>query len=222
MTDDLRIPKRLHFIWLGSPMPAHLAANLREWERLNPGWDAVLWDEHAIPPLDNMDLFEAARELVPADAVYQFQADLLRYEVLGMWGGFYADVDTRPLKPITPELEGHDVFAAMEDRTWVGNTFLGTVAGHPLFTEIVASIPANVRRNRGKRPNVLTGPKFLTPIWKRHRAYTAPTERFFPYSYSDVRNGTVPQTFGPEVTAIHTWHHTTTVMQNRKAQRARL
>jgi len=78
MTDDLRIPKRLHFIWLGSPMPSHLAANLREWERLNPGWDAVLWDEHSTPPLDNMDLFKAARDLVPADAVYQFQADLLR------------------------------------------------------------------------------------------------------------------------------------------------
>jgi len=222
MTDDLRIPKRLHFIWLGSPMPSHLAANLREWERLNPGWDAVLWDEHSIPPLDNMDLFKAARDLVPADAVYQFQADLLRYEVLGMWGGFYADVDTRPLKPIAPELAGHDVFAAMEDRNWVGNTYIGSVAGHPLLAEIVASIPANVRRNRGKRPNVLTGPKFITPIWKRHRAYAAPTERFYPYSYSNVRNGTVPQTFGPEVTAIHSWNHTDTVMQNRRAQRARL
>ena len=216
--NDILGVRRFHFIWLGPQMPDHLRSNVYEWERLHPDWQAHVWTEQNLPNLRNAELYQRAEKLVPRDAVYQFRADLVRYELLYDFGGLYADVDTRPLKSINDELAGHDTFAAMEDRTWVGNTFLGSVPDHPLFADIITSIPGSVSRNAGKRPNVLTGPKFLTPIWKRNGGYTARTERFYPYSYANVINGTVPDTFGDDVVAIHTWHHTTTVMENRRAR----
>jgi mannosyltransferase OCH1-like enzyme len=218
MMQDQTIPKTFHFIWFGKPMPQHLRDNIIAWAAMHPDWRMNLWTESSLPKLRNQDLFDNAEDLVPVDAVHQFRADLARYELLYDMGGFYADVDTRPLKRIDPELAGHDVFAAMEDRNWVGNTYLGSIPGHLIMREIVGAIPRNVKRHLGQRPNVLTGPKFLTPIWKRRGGYTARTERFYPYLYREVINGTVPNTFGDDVVAIHTWHHTTTVMENRRAR----
>lgn len=221
MTDDILSHKKMHFVWLGPPMPAHLQANIHEWKRLHHDWVTYVWSESNLPVLRNSDLYQRAADLVPRDALYQFRADLIRYELLYDFGGFYVDVDTRPLKSINDELAGHDVFAAMEDRTWVGNTYLGSVPGHPLFADIITSIPGNVKRNAGKRPNVLTGPKFLTPLWKRNGGYTAKSEHWFPYLYREVINGTVPDSFGDDVVAVHQWFHTATVMENRRRAHSR-
>jgi mannosyltransferase OCH1-like enzyme len=217
---EMLIPKTFQFIWIGKPMPAHLQENIGAWASMHPDWAVRLWTESNLLNLRNQVLFDNAEDLVPADAVCQFRADLARYELLYDHGGFYCDVDTRPLKRIDPELAGHEVFAAMEDRNWVGNTYLGSIPGHPIMREIIAAIPGSVKRNLGHRPNVLTGPKFLTPIWKRNRGYTAPSERFFPYLYSEVRSGKVPTTFSDDVVAIHSWNHTAEVMERRKGRRA--
>lgn len=218
MTDDILKHKRIHFVWLGKHMPGHLQANVQLWRDMHPDWQVLLWGEHNLPILRHIDLYKRAADIVPRDAIYQFRADLIRYELLYDFGGFYADADTLPLKSINDELAGHDVFAAMEDRNWVGNTYLGSVPGHPLFADIISSIPGSVQRNVGKRPNVLTGPKFLTPIWRMNGGYTARSERFFPYSYMHVRSGKVPDTFSDDVVAVHLWNHTATVMENRRAR----
>lgn len=217
----LRIPKKLHFIWVGSPMPDHLADNVYQWRKLHPDWQCHVWKERNLPELRNQDLFDKARELVPPDAVEQFRADLARYELLYDIGGFYADVDTRPMRSIEPALDGVDVFAANEDRNWVGNTYLGAVPGHRIFKDLVSGLAGNVRRLRGRRPNHLSGPRYLTPIWRTHGGYTAPTSQWFPYSYTNVKNGSVPETFGPDVYAVHQWHHTKRVMDARRTRQGK-
>jgi mannosyltransferase OCH1-like enzyme len=214
MTQELKIPKMLHFIWLGSPMPEHMERNVTEWQRLNPEWRAYLWTDQNIPVLRHSALYRRAKDLVPPDAVYQFQADIIRLELLYDFGGFYADTDTRPLKPIDSALYGHEVFAAMEDKNWVGNTVLGSVPGHPIFRDLVAGLASNVRQLRGKRPNHLSGPRYLTPIWKTHGGYTAPSHLFYPYSYRDVINGTIPDNLG-DAYIEHQWHHTRTLLKTR-------
>jgi hypothetical protein len=106
----------------------------------------------------------------------------------------------------------------MEDRNYVGNTYLGSVPGHLIMREIIGAIPGSVKRNPGKRPNVLTGPKFLTPIWKRRGGYTARSEHWYPYSYTHLKSGTVPGTFSDDVVAVHQWFHTSTALENRRAR----
>lgn len=216
MTEQ-HIPKIMHHIWIGDPMPSHLRANCAEWGRLHPDWDMKLWTEAEIDEigLQNRALYDQAEKIVPADAVEQFRADIVRYEVLALFGGMYTDVDTRPLRNIEPALAGHHEFAAHEDRTWVGNTYLAAVPGHPIMQALVAGLPANVHRFRGKRPNKLSGPQYLTPVWNRHHGHVAPQRLWFPYSYIDVKRQTVPETFAADVYAVHGWDHTRRVLASR-------
>lgn len=220
---DLLIPRKLHFIWVGDPMPEHLADNCQVWTQLHPDWEVQLWTEREIDEigLQNRALYDQAEKIVPRDAVEQFRADIVRYEILALYGGFYADADTRPLRSIEPSLEGRTEFAAAEDRNWIGNTYLGAIPGHLIMQQLIALLPRNVHRYRGKRPNWLSGPRFLTPVWRQHGGYVAPTEQFYPYSYSHVKQGTVPNEFGTDVVAVHGWDHTRRVLEQRRERNVR-
>lgn len=213
--------KRLHFIWIGSKLPERFAANVAEWQSLHPDWEGMIWtdDELGDYPLENRSLYDQAEKLVPRDAVGQFRADIARYELLYAWGGFYADIDTRPLRSIEDALAGHELFAAAEDRNWIGNTYLGATMQHPALDEAIRKLPANVQRHRGRRPNKLSGPQFLTPILRKHGAYVAPTRQWFPYSYSHVKHNAIPDEFGQDVYAVHEWDHTRRVLEARKQRR---
>jgi mannosyltransferase OCH1-like enzyme len=214
---DLHIPKIMHHIWIGEPMPSHLSANIHAWAQMHPDWDMKLWTEREIDEigLQNRALYDQAEKIVPRDAVEQFRADIVRYELLALFGGMYTDVDTRPLRPIEPALEGHKEFAAREDRNWIGNTYVGAIAGHPIMHALIAEMPRNVHRFRGKRPNKLSGPQYLTPIWNRHHGHVAPRDQWYPYSYIDVKRQTVPEQFGSHVFAVHAWDHTRRVLASR-------
>lgn len=214
---DLHIPKIMHHIWIGGDVPLHLAQNCIAWVDLHPDWDFKLWTETEIDEigLQNRALYDQAEKIVPRDALEQFRADIVRYEVLALFGGMYVDVDTRPLRNIEPALAGHHEFAAREDRTWIGNTYVGAVPGHPIMRDIIAGMPANVHRFRGKRPNKLSGPQYITPIWNRHGGHIAPQRQWFPYSYIDVKRQTVPETFAEDVYAVHDWDHTRRVIASR-------
>jgi inositol phosphorylceramide mannosyltransferase catalytic subunit len=214
-----QIPRQLHFIWVGPTIPEHLAANVRRWRELHPNWGCHVWSERDLRWLTNQSLFNEAESIVPRDAVGQFRSDVARYEIILRHGGFYADVDTYPLKPIDGSVLNHREFAVREDPTWIGNTYLGGRAGSPIFDAIITGLASNVKRNRGKRANVLSGPKYITPIWRNHDGYVAPTEWGFPYSYTHVKRGTVPTDFGDDTYVVHQWHHTKQVMEARHARR---
>lgn len=201
-------------------MPPHLTANVTKWMNMHPGWHVQVWTERDLRWLHNLPLFNDARSIVPPDAVGQFQADIARYEILLRHGGFYADVDTYPLKPIDDSILKHREFAVQEDPTWIGNTYLGAIPSHPIMNTIVAGLAGSAKRNRGKRPNVIAGPKFITGIWRNHDGYVAPTEWGFPYSYSDVKRGTESTYLPGEGTyAVHEWDHTRRLMEKRNARR---
>lgn len=218
---DILDTKRLHFIWIGSELPDRFADNIAEWKRLHPDWECSVWTDAELDyhRLENRALYDQAEKLVPRDAVEQFRADIARYEILYQCGGFYADVDTRPMRSIEPALAGHEVFAAAEDRNWVGNTYLGSVPRHKVFGTLISRLPRNIERYRGKRPNWLSGPRFLTPIWHQHHGFIAGTKLWYPYSYTHVKNNSVPEIDDPDVFAVHEWDHTRRVLAARNRSR---
>lgn len=213
--------KVFHFIWVGSPVTMAMQGRIRSWVDMNPGWTYRLWDQQDLTDLENQDLFDRAEELVPADAVGQFRSDVARYEILQRHGGFYTDFDTRPLKPLDERMFCSGAWAAMEDIRWVGNTYLYSDPEHPLLKRIVTGIAANVAHRPGPRPNKLTGPQYITPVWcefaERGEAGLGHHTRWFPYSYSHVKAGNVPTEFGDDVCAVHEWHHTQELLTKRAA-----
>lgn len=213
------IPRKLHFIWVGPAIPPRAAENIARWRDMHPRWQTRIWTDRDLTRLRNQRLFSEAQSIVPRDAVGQFRADVARYEILLQHGGFYADVDTYPLKPIDDSISNHFEFAVQEDMRWIGNTYLASTPGSAIMRSIVAGLESSAERNRGKRPNVISGPKYITPIWHNHKGHVAPTEWGFPYSYTDVKRGTIPDTMPARTHVVHEWDHTRRVMEARRARR---
>lgn len=211
----MSIPKVIHQIWVGGSMPERYAAYRATWARHHPDWEHRFWSDDDLGWIPHRDLYDRADELVPGDAVGQFRADIARYAILAKHGGFYADVDTEALRPVDAALVGHDAFAAAEDDRWVGNTYLAAAPNHPVTFDLVDRLAASVQRHRGWRPNRMTGPHYLTPIWRRRRCHVAPRHLWFPYSYRDVYNDRVPGDYG-NAYAVHHWGHARDLVAARR------
>lgn len=203
------IPRRIHLIWVGSAPPPEALANLALWRDQHPEWTITLWDDASRIKLQNEDLYRDAEQYVPAHAVGQFRADLLRYELLLRFGGFYADLDTYPLRPIDPALEGCSEFAVREDAQWIGNTYLASVPGNPIFRALVDGLHSHVHLSPVRAATQASGPQYLTPIWAALAGHVEDrTSLWFPYSWRDVRAGTETQVQIPaDGYAVHEWGH---------------
>lgn len=216
----MSVPQIFHQIWVppGEENDPKVETSKNSWVKHNPGWVHFLWHDRYLGWLQHRDLYDDAPNLVPADAVGQFRSDIARLEILHKFGGMYVDCDTICMRPIETALAGHDAWAAAEDAVWVGNTYLAAKAHHPVFAELVEKLRENVTRNKGRglRPNRLSGPRYLTPIWNRHGCYVAPSRLWFPYSYVDLKRGKVPTYVSKEVYSVHQWRHTEEILQERK------
>lgn len=207
----MSIPQIFHQIWVppGREGDPKVEESRQSWLKRNPGWTHCMWTDKALTWLEHRDLYNAAPKLVPKDAIGQFRSDIARLEILHKFGGMYVDCDTICMRPVDEALNGHDAWAASEDGTWVGNTYLAATPHHPVLAELVQELRENITRNTGKgwRPNRLSGPRYLTPIWNKHGCYVAPGRLWFPYSYVDVKRGKIPTYVSKDVFAVHEWRH---------------
>jgi mannosyltransferase OCH1-like enzyme len=178
-SDPPPIPRTVHRLWLGGPEPDWTAGFGASWER--PGWELRQWDEPSVEdlfPLVNQSIYDRARRLCPKNAG-QLRADVLRYEILLRFGG-----------------QGR----------WINNAIMGAAAGHPFVERLVRSLPANVRRHRGARPNVLSGPQFLTRCARGRRDLTIFDQRlFYPYGYREIADHAPGEEWPASTYAVHHW-----------------
>ena len=138
------IPRVAHFIWLGGPLPDHLAELCETFREHHPEWAIWWWNEQAIDRfgLEHRDIYDRAAEYVPSDSVYQLQSDIARVEILHQFGGAYIDCDLLWHAPVDELLDGHEVVTPWE-RQWVNvaNGFIATVPGHPVLREVIDGLP---------------------------------------------------------------------------------
>lgn len=192
------IPRVLHHIWVGPPMPDRLAPYVQSWRDLHPAWEHVMWT--GFDWLDNQHLYDTAERITAH--VGQLRADLARYEVLYKHGGVYVDCDMEALRPIDALLDV-ECFAGWEtDGQWVNNAVLGCVPGHPLMRDLIDAAPGSVRRNRRFRPNRMTGPHLLTPLALEHGITVHPSSVFYPYRWDQL--GRQGGDYG-DAYAVHHW-----------------
>lgn len=198
--------KLLHRIWIGGPEPAWTREFAATWER--PGWEVIQWDDDSIKtlfPLHNQRLFDEAESIAPLN-VGQFRTDVLRYEILFRYGGVYVDADFELLTTID-DLDA-PCWAAWETQdVWVNNAIMGAMKFHPFIWGLIEDLAGNVARNRGARPNVMSGPQFLTK--SRDETLTVyPEAWFYPYLWDNLN---YDGDYG-EARAVHHW-------ANRRRQR---
>lgn len=203
------IPRIIHRIWLGGPEPEWTAGFADTWRQ--PGWRVVEWDDELVAglgPLHNQGIFDAAEDLAP-DHIGQLRSDVVRLELLYRFGGVYVDADFECLRPIDPHIEGIACFAAWEAQgRWVNNAIMGAVPFHPFVERLIDGLAGNVLRNRGSKPNKLSGPQYLTRMWREQRddVVVLPQSLFYPYGFADIRSHG-PGDEWPDAVAVHHWQN---------------
>lgn len=204
------IPKVFHRIWVGSDMPTEFVEYGRQWQELHPGWQLLDWNEDTFPELVNQDLVDRAERIAPRN-IGQFVADVVRLELLYQVGGVYIDCDMEPRRCIEPLLDSAQVpnglFAAWEvDWVWMNNAIMGARAEHPFLLTLIERLPESVRRRPHSKPNVMSGPQFLTREVNRARAPMTVFESklFYPYLWSELDRA--DEDF-PDAYAVHRWNN---------------
>lgn len=196
------IPRVIHHIWLGDPMPDHLERMVATWADLHPTWEHRLWGDRDLRWLTNRSLYDEAERWAPGSEG-QFRSDIARYEILQRYGGLYVDCDMEARKPVDP-LCDVECFAGWETPgVWLNQAVLAAAPGLPLFDELIERLPVNVAATKG-RPNVLTGPQFFTPIALTHGITCYPQANFYPYLFNQLDQG--GRDF-PDAYAVHHWEN---------------
>lgn len=215
------IPKVLHQLWIGGTPPEQFSEWREQWIRMHPDWTHAFWGDEIADDsrlwMYNRHLWDAADDIAPGHAL-QFRADLARYEILYQHGGVWIDMDCEPLRPFDPLLDA-EVFLGWEtDNVWANNAVMGAVPEHEWIGDLVNGLTVHVERLRGqgKRPNVLSGPQYITPRLTLDIT-VHPQRTFYPYLWSDV--GT-PRQDGPfpDSYCVHHWNNTRSGRRGRRVR----
>jgi mannosyltransferase OCH1-like enzyme len=183
-TNDIRIPKIIHQIWIG-PLPA--PKFMHTWKDIHPDYEYLLWNNERIKelfPLVNQHLYDLYEH---NDEAWSARSDILRFEIMYRYGGIYVDADTICLRHLEGDFLDKDFFAAYinekirKDRIATG--VMGGIKGHPLIKHCIEELNTY---KKTKRPAALyLGPAFFTDIVKKYnfKIYILPSYYFYPKFY---------------------------------------
>jgi hypothetical protein len=112
------------------------------------------------------------------------KSDILRYEVLRLFGGIYLDIDIEVLRNFD-ELLDESFFCADEGMGNIGTAVLGCVPYHPLTHAMLSAIYENYKKNGPpKSPNdqmAFGGPWLFTKISKQFNITVLPRQLLYPF-----------------------------------------
>lgn len=194
------IPKLLHFIWLGSEYPEYP----KLWQRMNPDWTVIFWDESMLQDLQNQSLFNASY------FHRNMQSDIARVEILQKYGGVYMDCDEMPLKPLGNYFLNKSLVAFYENEEkkpgQIANGVMASTKGHMIWANIIAYYKKLFPPAETTWIANYTGPVAITPILKKFAVEALPSYLFYPeWLDVSIENPTAdkyPSSFG-----FHLWAH---------------
>lgn len=138
---ELKIPKIIHQIWLGSPLPEEFKVLQQTWidHHMNRGWVYKLWTDEDVKQLNlyNQEFYNATDN-------FGIKSDLLRWELLYEYGGVYIDTDYECLRALDELHYTYDFYTALQplDTLFVqlGAALVGSVPGHPILKHCIETI----------------------------------------------------------------------------------
>lgn len=181
------IPKVIHQIWLGdqTKRPSDM---METWKEKNPTWEYRLWTEENLPPLRNKEQFDAINELAG-------KADILRYELLYNYGGFFIDADSICVNPLDDFFTENDSFCCWENEKvrpgLMCNGYLAACRTNQLMDYLIWHIRTLPPQKLKELPNLtawkVVGPVLLTEMTRRHnydKIKIYPSHYFLPRHYT--------------------------------------
>ncbi len=149
------VPPMVHFVWIGSALPAKYRATIAQIAEDNPSHSCVTW---SAPPfeLQNQDLYDAETNLGA-------KADILRYELVHRYGGIYLDVDHISHGPGSLHSDMCRPFVQVSGEPWCNttNSDFGFAAGSEFLRYVIYNLRDPRVRAQREIP-ARTGPTFFT------------------------------------------------------------
>jgi mannosyltransferase OCH1-like enzyme len=217
------IPRTFHTFWDGPPIPEQFVEYRRLWAELHPRWLVLVWSDTSyqreVMSARTSRYYRDPARWSPRSNVWQWRADIARYEILEKFGGVWIDADLEPLRPIDPIVERCSAFAAREDQRNVNNAFMGCEIGHPFIVDVMAGLGDRIVRNRHLRVNRSIGAGYLTAVAQRHDdLLVLPSELVYPFSFTELhrRDESFPDAF-----TKHHWNNRTQARRRQLAPRRR-
>lgn len=167
------IPKILHQIWVGGlALPSLCKDFQKNWKRLHPDWEYILWGDEDIPP--------TIRDLAIKGTTNASRSNVIRIYVMSKYGGVYADVDFDWHKCIDEFLK-YDAIVAAQQPGIYNNAFFGAALGHSFIQWQLERLEEYVN----KLPP--WGPVLMTQAVNKHKSsvHILPTSYFYPYLWTE-------------------------------------
>ena len=218
-----RIPKKIHFIWLGSPLPDRCKLCIASWKKMHPSWRIRVWTDADVESfqMTNKHHFDDAKN-------WGEKSDIWRYEILYRHGGVYADTDFECVKPFDFVHKSCDLYAGTAYVTipLLYNGLIGSAPGHPILKLCIDTMSRSSNNNDSNRIMDETGPQFFTRCFFRHASSHSeglvglPTTVLYPLPNSK-RHGITPRQakkrwLTRDSLAIHYWATSWVVHPPRK------
>jgi len=216
--EDSVLPKRIHQVWLGSPLPDKYKKWTESWKRINPDWEYRLWTDKDLGDVDipRRKLFDKINHLGQ-------KSDFLRYHILNQYGGVYADTDFECLRP----LDTLTYLKFFTSKTYSKSTMelfiglIGSIPHHPILERLIHSMKRADDRTWRRIFNT-TGSYFFTSVFfETITSFTKdivifPPDYFYPFPNTDRHSEREPHTYiKAHSYAIHYWE----VSWSRKKKR---
>lgn len=159
------IPKILHQIWIGTkPAPTNLMST---WKDKHPDFEYILWTEQEI---QKRGLQLVSTEKINMIPEINGKADIIRWEILYQYGGYFVDADSICIQPFDAYFEKVSAFATFENENvragLVATGTMGFIPKHPLCFDIIQWINSNASTQciRDTRAWYSVGPGLLTKM----------------------------------------------------------
>lgn len=206
------IPKRIHYVWVGGPMPDAQRGYIDSWRATNPGYELVLWNE------DNIDFSVELVRKSYQERKWAKVADIVRLTAIHQQGGVYLDTDIRLYKSLDPLLQHKCFFGfqtAARSTDQVANGIIAAEPGHWFIERAlkrllaIRSIPFGLDRPTKFGPKLITrllheeGLASYSPAGVHVKdIFVCPMPYFFPYAFDEeFQEGCItPETYG-----VHFW-----------------
>lgn len=211
---EYRIPKRIHFIWLGSPLPKECEALIHTWEILHPTWEIKVWKDQDVAAfgLQNQAAFDHAKN-------FGEKSDIFRYEILYRYGGVYADVDFECLQPLDKIHQSCEFYTGMvsgQTEHVLLNGIIGSRPGHPIMKACINQITIGPADHDPDGIFQRSGPALFTKAFFTHlsrsdkgKVVAFPPSFFYAYPATSrwiTDRQEIKETFvRPESFAVHYW-----------------
>ena len=125
----LQIPKVMHQLWIGSPIPKFFEQYIHTCKEQNPGWEYRLWTEKELQKLSyNKDIIKAL------SSKKNVTKDYFMHLILQKFGGVFLDIDYVCFKPFELLNYKYDAWFVLEPSGWwkkIPTTSYSIIAAKP-------------------------------------------------------------------------------------------